>query len=95
MALLDSVLVQVSKGEDSRPLRTNSNIVCCVVEGSGQSQVGNETVNWKEKDIFTLPPGNWISHRSATDQSVLFMVSDRDVLNRLEILREELGNAQV
>jgi gentisate 1,2-dioxygenase len=95
MALLDSVLVQVAKGEDSLPLRSNSNIVCCVAEGSGQSQVGNETVSWKEKDIFTLPPGNWISHRSAADHSVLFMVSDRDVLSRLGILREELGNAQV
>ncbi len=94
MALLDSTLVQVDKGAESTPLRSNSNMVCCVVEGSGESRLGDQVIQWEARDIFTLPPGNWVSHSSKTDISRLFVVSDRDVLSRLGLLREEVGNTR-
>jgi gentisate 1,2-dioxygenase len=91
MSLLDCYLVQVDSGADTIPFRTTSNAVCCVVEGHGVSRIGDETLAWGPKDIFTLPHGNWITHRSE-DTARLFVVTDRDVLRRLDLLNEEHGN---
>jgi gentisate 1,2-dioxygenase len=92
MSLLDCYLVQIDAGADTIPFRTTSNTVCCVVEGRGVSRIGEETLAWGPKDIFSLPHGNWITHRSE-DVARLFMVTDRDVLRRLDLLKEEHGNA--
>jgi len=62
------------------------------VEGSGESQVGNDTIHWKKRDIFTLPQGNRIVHRSNGGTARLFQVSDRDIYARLGLLKEEYGN---
>jgi gentisate 1,2-dioxygenase len=93
MALIDCFLVQLDAGAATLPFRTSANSVCCVVEGSGESQVGNETIRWKKRDIFTLPQGNRIVHRSAGGTARLFQVSDRDIYARLGLLKEEYGNA--
>ncbi|HEY4773502.1 MAG TPA: cupin domain-containing protein [Xanthobacteraceae bacterium] len=91
MTILDMHLMQLDPGVTTRPLRTTSNAVVNVVEGSGESQVGGQTVRWQAKDIFTLPQGNRIVHRS-NDGARLFVVSDRDALARLGLLRDEYGN---
>jgi gentisate 1,2-dioxygenase len=65
-----------------------------VVEGSGSSRVGNETFQWGPRDIFSMPHGNWVSHRCERDHAVLFTVTDREVLKRLDLLVEEYGNAR-
>ena len=44
MALIDCFLVQLDPGTTTLPFRTTANSVCCVVEGAGESQVGNETI---------------------------------------------------
>jgi gentisate 1,2-dioxygenase len=93
MALIDCFLVQLDAGATTLPFRTSANSVCCVVEGSGESQIGNETIRWKKRDIFTLPQGNRIVHRSAGGTARLFQVSDRDIYARLGLLKEEYGNA--
>jgi gentisate 1,2-dioxygenase len=92
MALMDCFLVQLDPGTTTLPFRTNANSVCCVVEGAGESQVGNETIRWKKRDIFTLPQGNRIVHRSTGGAARLFQVSDRDIYARLGLLKEEYGN---
>jgi gentisate 1,2-dioxygenase len=43
--------------------------------------------------IFTLPQGNWITHRSTNGKARLFIYSDREVFARLGLLKEEYGNA--
>jgi gentisate 1,2-dioxygenase len=90
MALLDAFVIEIG-GRNTAPFRTSSSAVCSVVEGHGASLVGDETVTWSPKDFFTLPPGNWISHRSGSDRSRLLIVSDREVLRRLDLLTEEWG----
>jgi gentisate 1,2-dioxygenase len=91
MSLLDCYLVQVDAGAETIPFRTTSNAVCCVVEGSGTSHIGERTLAWGPKDIFTMPHGNWITHRT-DGRARLFVVTDRDVLRRLDLLKEEHGN---
>ena len=92
MPLLDSGLVQVDPDHETSPLRTNSHAVCLVVEGAGESAFGGQKINWRQRDVFTLPPGHWVSHRAGPDGARLFVVSDRDALSRLGLLREEYGN---
>jgi gentisate 1,2-dioxygenase len=90
MALLDCYLVEIDARSRTLPFRTTSNAVCAVVEGSGSSEIGGETIAWGPKDIFTLPHGNWTSHAAADETARLFIVTDREVFRRLGLLEEEL-----
>src|SRR5262247_4194502 len=92
MAMMDCFLVQLDAGVVTLPFRTTANSVCCVVEGSGESQVGGDTIRWNKHDIFTLPHGNRIVHKSSGGTARLFQVSDRDMYARLGLLKEEYGN---
>jgi gentisate 1,2-dioxygenase len=92
MAMMDCFLVQLDPDAITLPFRTTATSVCCVVEGSGESEVGSDTIRWKKRDIFTLPQGNRIVHKSSSGTARLFQVSDRDMYARLGLLREEYGN---
>ncbi len=92
MALMDHQLVQLDPGATTVPMRGTSNAICVVVEGSGESRIGEQTFAWGPKDIFTLPQGNWIAHK-AFALARLFVYSDREVFTRLGLLKEEYGNA--
>jgi hypothetical protein len=39
-----------------------------------------------------MPHRNWVSHRCEGDSAILFVVTDREVLRRLDLLIEEYGN---
>jgi gentisate 1,2-dioxygenase len=90
MATIDCYLLGLAKGSDTQPYRTNSNAVCVVVEGEGVSTVGDDTVRWGQNDVFTLPHGHWISHRADSDGAKLFQITDREMLRRLDLLRDEM-----
>jgi gentisate 1,2-dioxygenase len=92
MSLIDCFLVQLDPGVTTLPFRTSASSVCCVAEGTGESQIGNKTVCWRKHDVFTLPQGNRIVHRSTGGTARLFQVSDRDIYARLGLLKEEYGN---
>ncbi len=87
---IDCYMLAPGKNCDTRPYRTNANMMCLVVEGNGISQVGDEVLAWAKNDIFSLPRGHWISHRAQSDDAKLFQLTDREVLARLDYLREEL-----
>ena len=84
-------VLQLDPQSKTRPFRTSSNAICCAVEGSGETQVGDKTILWRERDIFTLPQGNWIEHKNGIKTSRLFIASDRDLMARLGLLDEEYG----
>ena len=92
MPLMDCYLTQIDKGSETIRFRTSANAVCLVCEGSGTSRVGEDTVTWNAHDVFSLPHGNWITHR-ANESATLFVVTDRDALRRLDLLKEQYGNA--
>ena len=92
MALMDHQLMQIDPGVVTLPMRSTSNAICVVVEGRGMSQIGTESFEWGPKDVFTLPQGNWISHRTERESAYLFVYSDREVYARLGLLRDEYGN---
>jgi gentisate 1,2-dioxygenase len=92
MSLLDCHMSRIEPGAETIPYRTTANAVGVVVAGSGVSRVGNETFAWSPKDIFSMPHGNWVSHRCDEGSATLLVVTDREVLRRLDLLTEEYGN---
>jgi gentisate 1,2-dioxygenase len=91
MPLMDCYLTQIDRGTETIRFRTTSNAVCLVCEGHGTSRVGDELVSWDAHDVFSLPHGNWITHK-ANETATLFVVTDRDALRRLGLLKEQCGN---
>jgi len=89
MDLTDCFVLSLAKGRETRPYRTTSTAMCVVAEGEGATTVGEHRLTWQRNDIFTLPNWNWISHVAASDDARLFMVTDRDAMERLGMLREE------
>lgn len=89
LSTIDCYLLGLSKGEETEAYRTNTNTVCVVVEGEGQSRVGDDTIDWRPKDIFSLPHGQWISHKASSAKASLFQITDRELFRRLDFLRDE------
>jgi gentisate 1,2-dioxygenase len=87
MTLLDSSLIEIDAGLETAPFRTSAHTVVAVIEGHGRTQSGDNSVSWGPKDIFTLPSGQWMTHR-AGERARLFLTSDREILQRLGLLEE-------
>jgi gentisate 1,2-dioxygenase len=90
MPLLDCYLVRLDAGDATLPWCTSAHSVCAVVAGRGATSAGGSAVEWTTRDIFTLPHKSPVTHR-ATERSYLFVVTDRDVYRRLDLLEESLA----
>jgi gentisate 1,2-dioxygenase len=93
MPTMDAYLVDLAKGKDTESYRTTSNALCIVIDGEGESRIGDKTHKWSKRDIFTVPHWTWASHRAATEPTRLIVITDREVLKRLGYLREERRSA--
>ena len=89
LTTIDCYALGLDKDRATRPYRTNSSAVCVVVDGEGSTEVGDTILTWRENDVFALPHGSWISHTAASEDTRIFQVNDREMLNRMGILREE------
>jgi gentisate 1,2-dioxygenase len=92
MSMLDCYLVELDAGTVTAPFTTSANALCAIVRGRGTSEVGNETIDWEQRDIFALPHDHTIRHRAA-ESSLLFITTDREIYRRLDLLTEEWGPA--
>jgi gentisate 1,2-dioxygenase len=68
--------------------RSTDATVYYVIEGRGQSRVGDTVLAWREHDIFVVPSWKQVSHE-AQDETVLFSFSDRPVQKALGFWREQ------
>lgn len=89
MTTLDCYAWRLARGRETARYRTTANAVYLVVEGDGTSCVGEQTFEWRKHDVFTVPYWNWTSHKAKSGQAHLFMFTDREILRRLGLLREE------
>jgi gentisate 1,2-dioxygenase len=95
MSSLDCALWEIGAGITTRPASTTAHQVCTVVEGSGTTQVGNTTIRWDARDVFSLPAGQPVCHTAGNADARIFVVSDREVLRRLDLLVEQVhGDAR-
>jgi gentisate 1,2-dioxygenase len=87
MPTLDLYLKRLD--EPTRPMRGTWNAICLVVAGEGRSSVGDQVFEWSRHDVFTIPHWTWAVHepRGAAE---LFVVTDRAIYERLDLLREEI-----
>ncbi len=43
-----------------------------------------------QHDVFTVPSWSWVSHQAIGGDADLFIVSDKVVFEKLDVLREEV-----
>jgi gentisate 1,2-dioxygenase len=81
----------IRPGERLAPHRHSSSTTYVVLRGHGETELGGETLTWAENDVFVLPAWTEHAHRngSASDDAILYSVSDRPALERLGWYREE------
>ena len=92
MPTLDCYAVRLAKGVATRARRATWNAVCLVVAGEGRSTIGEHTFEWSQHDVFSIPHWSWVSHQASTPGADLFLVTDREVYARLDLLREEFAS---
>jgi gentisate 1,2-dioxygenase len=88
----DSHVVALAKGNTTPKSRSMANAVCVVLEGQGVSQIGGVTHEWGSKDIFTTPHWTWATHTATTDRAIVVVISDKQVMKKLNLYREEVAN---
>ncbi len=93
MPTMDCYAWRLVRGLPIAKYRTTANAVCLVVEGEGVSSIGGATLEWRKHDVFTVPHWHWTSHRALSPEAHLFMFTDREVLRRTGLLREEIGKS--
>ena len=79
-------------GFASQPYRSTDGTVFVVVEGTGETRIGDTVFAWEPHDIFVVP--SWMKHtHHSQSETVLFSFSDRVVQEKLGLWREARGNA--
>ena len=77
-------------GFASAPYRATDGTVYSVVEGEGETVMGEVAFRWKPRDVFVVPSWRQHVHRAASE-AVLFSFSDRPVQDELGLWREQRG----
>jgi gentisate 1,2-dioxygenase len=83
-------LYRLRLGARTRRKRSTCNAICLVVAGEGRSTIGEREFEWSRHDVFTVPHWTWASHEPRGAAAELFVVTDRAIYERLELLREEI-----
>jgi len=89
MPTLDCHALRLTPGAATRPTRTTATAMVVVIEGEGETRVGDTRIAWKPNDVFTLPRWAWTEHVGDTGPATLFLMSDRELLSRIDHLQEE------
>lgn len=89
MPTLDLFLKRIAQA--TKKSRSTSSAVCLAVSGEGRSRVGEQVFEWSRHDVFTIPHWTWASHEAREGTADLFVVTDRAIYERLDLLREEMG----
>lgn len=89
MPTIDCHAVRLAPNVTTRARRSTASTVCFVVNGRGQSTIGQERFSWSENDVFTVPNWQWASHKAEGGSAYIIEVSNRGMLTKLGLLRSE------
>jgi gentisate 1,2-dioxygenase len=92
MPTIGTFIQLLPRGFSTQSCRSTDGTVYVVVEGSGETRIGDKVFCWQPRDIFVAPSWAPICHL-AEGESVLFSFSDRPVQEKLGLWREQRGNA--
>ena len=90
MSTLDCYAMRLARDAETRRKRGAYSMICLVVSGQGRSHVGDKVFEWSQHDVFTVPSWSWVSHQALGGDADLFIVSDKVVFEKLDVLREEV-----
>lgn len=91
IATMGTFMQLLPKGFSGETYRCTDATVYSVVEGSGKTIVGDQTLSWGKRDTFVIP--SWYPHHHSVDEdAVLFSFSDRPVQQKLGLWREKRGD---
>lgn len=78
-------------GEVTRAARSTVSTVCHVIEGRGETRVGDAVLAWEAGDTFVAPPWHLVEHRNAAPAApaCLFQFNDEPALRALGLWHEE------
>lgn len=93
MPTIGTFIQLLPKGLTTTRYRSTDATVFAPTEGKGRSRIGDKTFEWAPRDIFVVPSWQWVTHE-ADEEAVLFSFSDRPVQQKLDLFREDRGNAQ-
>jgi gentisate 1,2-dioxygenase len=92
MPTIGTFIQLLPKGFNSARYRSTDATVFAAIEGHGRTRIGEQTFEWGPRDLFVVPSWQWVTHE-ADDDAVLFSFSDRPVQQKLDLFREDRGNA--
>jgi gentisate 1,2-dioxygenase len=92
MPTIDCYALRLSQGKSTLPMRTTATAMVVVIEGEGESRIGEPHFHWKQHDVFTLPRWLWLEHMATSASATLFLMTDRELTARIGHLREETGS---
>lgn len=77
--------------EHTKAHRHTGNVIYQVAKGEGYSIVGGQRFDWKEKDIFCVPPWIWHEHCNTQtgEDACLFSFNDLPVMKKLGFYAEQ------
>jgi gentisate 1,2-dioxygenase len=87
---IDCYAARLQPGSPTTPRRSTASTLCYVLQGNGKSTIGSQEILWSQNDIFTVPHWQWASHLAEDEVSYIIQVSNRGMLSKLGLLREEL-----
>jgi gentisate 1,2-dioxygenase len=78
--------------EATRAERSTASRVYQVLEGRGQSRIGDSTFTWEPGDTLVAPPWRWIAHAnlSSSAPACLFQFNDEPAVRALGLWQEEI-----
>jgi gentisate 1,2-dioxygenase len=87
MPTMTTTIMLLEAGFDGAPYRSTDGTVFTVLEGEGETVIGDTVLSWAPRDVFVVP--SWAEHRHlASSDSVVFTFSDRVVQQKLGVWRE-------
>jgi gentisate 1,2-dioxygenase len=92
MPTMGTFIQLLPKGLSTSRYRSTDATVYVPIEGRGRSRIGDKAFEWGPRDIFVVPSWHPVSHE-AEEESVLFSFSDRPIQEKLDLFREDRGNA--
>ena len=92
MPTMGTFIQLLPKGFKSARYRSTDATIFVPIEGKGRSRIGDRTFDWGPRDIFVVPSWQHVSHE-ADEEAVLFSYSDRPIQEKLDLWREDRGNA--
>jgi gentisate 1,2-dioxygenase len=92
MPTIGTFIQLLPKGFKTARYRSTDATVFAAIEGKGRTRIGEQAFEWGPRDLFVVPSWQWVTHEADAD-SVLFSFSDRPVQQKLDLFREDRGNA--